>query len=252
MVKGKLEKNFSVSCFFPCFNDAGTIASMVELATLTLKKLTRDFEVIVIDDGSIDASREILKELATKNKYLKLVFHQKNQGYGGALISGFKKSSKDIIFYTDGDFQYDIRELSNLLEKLNNKVDIVQGYKVKRFDPWFRVVIGDIYNFGVKLLFAIKIRDVDCDFRLIRKSVFDKVELKHKSGVITVEMVKKMQDAGFKFAQVPVSHYNRVYGRSQFFNFSRVYRVGVEIIDLWQELVFLKWLKRISSKDDKY
>ena len=196
--------------------------------------------------------REILRELATKNKYLKLVFHQKNQGYGGALISGFKKSSKDIIFYTDGDFQYDIRELSNLFEKLNNKVDIVQGYKVKRFDPWFRVVIGDIYNIGVKLLFAIKIRDVDCDFRLIRKSVFDKVELKHKSGVITVEMVKKIQDAGFKFTEVAVSHYHRSYGRSQFFNFSRVYRVGVEIIDLWRELVLSKWLKKITSKVDKY
>ena len=250
MAKGKL--NLSISAFFPCYNDAGTIASIVELATLTLKKLTRDFEIIVVDDGSTDASRQILKELASKNRFLKLVFHNKNQGYGGALISGFKKSSKDIIFYTDGDFQYDIRELSNLFEKLNNKVDIVQGYKVKRFDPWFRVVIGDIYNIGVKLLFAIKIRDVDCDFRLIRKSVFDKVELKHKSGVVTVEIVKKLQDAGFNFTEVAVSHYHRSYGRSQFFNFSRVYRVGVEIIDLWRELVLSKWLKKITSKVDKY
>lgn len=250
MAKGKL--NLSISAFFPCYNDAGTIASIVELATLTLKKLTRDFEIIVVDDGSTDASRQILKELASKNRFLKLVFHNKNQGYGGALISGFKKSSSDLIFYTDGDFQYDVGELSRLVDKLNNKIDVVQGYKVKRFDPWYRVVIGDIYNFGVKLLFAIKIRDVDCDFRLIRKRVFDKVELRRKSGVITVEMVKKIQDAGFRFAQVPVSHYNRVYGRSQFFNFSRVYRVGVEIIGLWQELVFSKWLKKITSRTDKY
>src|SRR3989344_61895 len=250
--KMKTKKKVSVSAFFPCYNDAGTIASMVELATLTLKKVANDFEVIVIDDGSSDNSREILKELSQSNPYLKLVFHEKNKGYGGALRSGFKTASKDLIFYTDGDAQYDISELLNLLTKLSDNVDIVQGYKIKRSDPWYRIIIGDLYNFGVKLAFAIKIRDVDCDFRLIRRSVFDKVRLEHNSGVITVEMVKKFQDAGFKFAQVPVSHYFRSYGKSQFFNFSRVYRVGVEIIDLWQELVLLKWQKKITSKVDKY
>ncbi len=244
----KLKNNPSISVFFPCYNDAGTIASMVELATLTLKKNTSDFEIIVIDDESSDNSREILKELSQKNSYLKLVFHEKNKGYGGALRSGFKKASKDLIFYTDGDSQYDVAELPKLLAKLSDNVDIVQGYKIKRCDPWYRIIIGDLYNFGVKLAFAIKIRDVDCDFRLIRRSVFDKIKLEHNSGVITVEMVKKFQDAGFKFAQVPVSHYFRSYGSSQFFNFRRIAHVAIELSILWRELVLAKWLKIDISK----
>src|SRR3972149_7410452 len=111
----KIKKKFSISAFFPCYNDAGTIASMVELTTSTLKRITDDFEVIVIDDGSSDNSREILKELSLINPYLKLVFHEKNRGYGGALQSGFEKASKDLIFYTDGDAQYDVSELPKLL-----------------------------------------------------------------------------------------------------------------------------------------
>ena len=245
--KKGIRKAISVSAFFPCYNDAGTIASMVELATLTLKKLTNDFEVIVVDDGSEDASRKILTELALKNKYLKLVFHKENKGYGGALISGFKTASREFVFYTDGDFQYDVGELDKLLEKVNARVDIVQGYKIKRQDPWYRIIIGDIYNFAVKLLFAIKIRDVDCDFRLIRRSVFNNVKLTHNSGVVTVEMVKKIQDGGFKFIEVPVSHFNRSYGHSQFFNLQRIARVAWEIIDLWRELVFVKWQRTNSS-----
>lgn len=253
MAKRELEKkDIFISAFFPCYNDAGTIASMVELATLTLRSLTNKFEVVVVDDGSSDWSRPILLSLKKIHPHLKLVFHEKNQGYGGALISGFKNSSGDLIFYTDGDFQYDVTELKKLFAILNPRIDIVQGYKVKRNDPWYRILIGDIYNFGVKFLFDIKISDVDCDFRLIRKKVFEKVELNHKSGVITVEMVKKFQDAGFRFSEVPVSHFNRTYGRSQIFNFKRIARILIELVELWRELVFKKWQKRISLKTEKY
>lgn len=250
--KSKLIKKPFISAFFPCYNDAGTIASMVELSMITLKKITNRYEVIVVDDGSSDWSRTILKSLAKNNPSLKLIFHDKNQGYGGALISGFKNSSGELIFYTDGDFQYDVSELEKLYLKLDGRVDIVQGYKVKRNDPWYRIVIGDVYNFGVKFLFGIRIKDVDCDFRLIRKKVFEKVNLSHKSGVITVEMVKKIQDAGFKFSEVPVSHFHRTYGRSQIFNFKRITRILIELTVLWKELVFNKWQKKISLETRKY
>ena len=230
-------KRKSISIFFPCYNDAGTIASMVELATHTAKKLTRDFEIIVVDDGSTDASRQILKELSTKNRFLKVIMHRKNKGYGGALISGFRASQKEFVFYTDGDFQYDVGELENLYALLTPNVDMVQGYKVKRHDPWYRIVIGDIYNLLVHLMFDIKIRDVDCDFRLIRKAILDQITLTHESGVITVELVKKIQNTNCRIIEAPVSHFYRSYGRSQIFMFGRLIKVFRELLELWQELV---------------
>lgn len=235
-----MKKQYSISAFFPCYNDGGTIASMVALMDLTLRNLTNNYELLVIDDGSSDHSREILKELEGKYDRLKVILHEKNRGYGGALKTGFYSATKELIFYTDGDFQYDVSEVAKLIPEMKDNIDIVNGYKVSRSDPLHRRIIGRTYHWVMKLMFGFRIKDVDCDFRLIRKSVFDKIKLEHSSGIICVEMVKKIQDAGFKFAEVPVSHYFRVYGKSQFFNFRRVFRVGRDILKLWWRLVIKK------------
>lgn len=235
-----MKEQYSISAFFPCYNDGGTIASMVTLMDLTLRNLTNDYEILVIDDGSSDHSRKILKELERKYNRLKVILHEKNKGYGGALKTGFYSATKELIFYTDGDFQYDISEAAKLIPQMKDNIDIVNGYKVSRSDPLHRKIIGRIYHWIMKLMFGFKIKDVDCDFRLIRKSVFDKIKLEHNSGIICVEMVKKIQDAGFNFAEVPVHHYFRVYGKSQFFNFKRVFNVGKDILKLWWKLVIKK------------
>lgn len=227
----------SITVFFPCYNDGGTIASMVALATRTLERITDDYEIIVIDDGSTDHSRQILRDLANRFERLRLVFHQKNRGYGGALRSGFYNASKDLIFYTDGDAQYDVKELALLIPEMQEGVDLVNGYKIGRSDPWYRVVIGRMYHNVVKLAFGLKVRDVDCDFRLMRRSIFDRIGLENDSGVICVEFVKKVQDAGFVIREVPVHHYHRTYGHSQFFNFRRVGKVGLGLVRLWLKLV---------------
>ena len=238
----------SISAFFPAYNDAGTIPSMVIAADMTLRSITDDYEIIVVNDGSSDYTGEVLEELTRKYPRLKVVSHQQNRGYGGALRSGFSNATKDLIFYTDGDAQYDPREMVLLLDAMAPDVDVVNGYKVKRSDPLHRVVIGKLYHWTVKTAFGLVVRDVDCDFRLIRRNVFDKVRLERNSGVICVEMMKKIQDAGFKIAQVPVSHYHRAYGRSQFFNFRRVFRVGVDLIRLWRELVLNKAMSQRQAK----
>jgi hypothetical protein len=116
-------------------------------------------------------------------------------------------------------------------------VDLVNGYKISRSDPWHRIVIGRVYHHLVCTLFNLKLRDVDCDFRLLRKSIFERVALEKTSGVICLEMMKKIQDAGFRIAEVPVHHYHRAFGRSQFFNFRRVFHTGVDILRLWFVLV---------------
>jgi glycosyltransferase involved in cell wall biosynthesis len=227
----------SLSIFFPAYNDAGTIASLALLAHMTARTLTDDYEVIVVDDGSPDHTGQILDEMTRHFPWLRVVHHPENRGYGGALRTGFRTASKELVFYTDGDAQYDPREMVKLHAALLPGVDFVNGYKIGRHDPLHRKIIGKIYHWFVKTLFGLKLRDVDCDFRLMRREVFRKVELTRSSGVICVELMKKVQDHGFRVAQVPVHHYHRSYGKSQFFNFPRVARTLVDLSRLWWELV---------------
>jgi glycosyltransferase involved in cell wall biosynthesis len=230
----------SLSIFFPAYNDAGTIASLVLIAHMAARKITDDYEVIVVEDGSPDHTGELLDEMAVSFPWLKVVHHERNRGYGGALRTGFATASKQLVFYTDGDAQYDPRELEALYRAFGPEVDFVNGYKIGRSDPLHRIVIGRLYHWFVKLAFGLRLRDVDCDFRLMRKSVFDKVALTRNSGVICVELMKKVQDHGFRIAQVPVHHYHRSYGKSQFFNLSRVARTLLDLMRLWLELVVRK------------
>lgn len=228
-----------LSVFFPAYNDGGTIASLVIEARKTAERLTPDFEIIVVNDGSADTTAEIADELARTYPEVRVVHHERNRGYGGALRSGFAAARKDYVFYTDGDAQYDPTELAALWAKMTSEVDLVNGYKISRSDPIHRIIIGRIYHHTVKLLFGLKVRDVDCDFRLMRRAIFDRVRLEHNSGVICLEMMKKIQDAGFRIAEVPVHHYHRAFGRSQFFNFSRLARTAVDVARLWWQLVVL-------------
>ncbi|EKE21430.1 MAG: glycosyl transferase family protein, partial [uncultured bacterium] len=156
---------------------------------------------------------------------------------GGALRSGFAASSKDLIFYTDCDAQYDPRELAKLYQAMKPDVDMVNGYKIKRGDPWFRILAGRLYHYFVKLAFRLPIRDTDCDFRLVRRAVFKKVKLFENTGTICVELVKKVDHFGFKIAEVPVHHFWRTSGQSQFFNFKRLSATGINLVKLWWKMM---------------
>ena len=229
-----------LSVFFPAYNDGGTIASLVITALKTARRLTSDFEVIVVNDGSADATAEIVDELARTYPEVRVVHHERNRGYGGALQSGFAAATRELIFYTDGDAQYDPAELETLWQAFAgspDSIDMVNGYKISRSDPMHRIVIGRIYHHTVKVLFGLRVRDVDCDFRLMRRAIFDRIALEKTSGVICLEMMKKIQDAGFRIAEVPVHHYHRAYGRSQFFNFRRLAKTAVDVFRLWFVLV---------------
>ena len=235
MPTGRPGKGLSI--FFPAYNDSGTIASLVITALRTARELTPDHEVIVVNDGSADKTAEILDELARTYPQVRVVHHETNRGYGGALRSGFASATRDLIFYTDGDAQYDPAEMEVLWKRFDESVDLVNGYKISRSDPMHRIVIGRVYHHTVKILFGLTVRDVDCDFRMMRRSIFEKVHLEKNSGVICLEMMKKITDAGFRIAEVPVHHYHRAYGRSQFFNFRRLFRTAIDVFKLWFALV---------------
>ncbi|MDP3046553.1 MAG: glycosyltransferase family 2 protein [Chloroflexota bacterium] len=230
----------SLSLFFPCYNDAGTIGSLVTVADAVAREYTDDYEIIVVDDASNDNSRELLTELRARYPRLRLVFHETNRGYGGALCSGFSHATKDLVFYTDGDGQYDVFELRRLLPVMQEGVDVINGYKIERNDPLHRIIIGRVYVVLMRMMFLFKVRDVDCDFRLFRRGVLDGIRLQHRSGVICLEFVKKLERAGFRFVDFPVHHYHRVYGRSQFFNFKRLAVTAANIFKLWVELMVLQ------------
>jgi glycosyltransferase involved in cell wall biosynthesis len=225
--------------FFPAYNDSGTIASLVIGALHTARRLTPDFEVIIVNDGSADATAEIADELARTYPEVRVVHHPRNRGYGGALRSGFSAATRDLVFYTDGDAQYDPAEMTLLWDRFMaaEDVDLVNGYKISRSDPMHRIVIGRIYHHTVKRLFGLKVRDVDCDFRMMRRSIFERVTLEKNSGVICLEMMKKITDAGFRIVEVPVHHYHRAHGKSQFFNFGRLFKTAVDVAGLWVQLV---------------
>lgn len=242
-------KDIEISIFFPIFNDQESVRKIVNDAKEALSNITENYEIILVNDASKDNSGHIADQLAKEDNKIKVVHHQKNRGYGGALKSGFLNCTKSFIFYTDGDNQYDIKELKNLVDLMEDNIDIVNGYKISRGDPWYRKVIGKVYHHVVKIAFGLKVKDVDCDFRLMRRKIFDKVELESNSGVICVELMKKIHMHRFKIKETPVHHYPRPHGKSQFFNFGRIYNVGKGLLCLWYKLVFKeKWKKKPTKK----
>jgi len=225
----------SLSVFFPAYNDAATIAGLVEKTFRLLQPTGRDFEVIVIDDGSIDETPQILRQLQTRyGETFRTVRHPVNKGYGAALRSGFAAATKELVFYTDGDGQFDPGELPLLLARLEPHIGLVNGYKIARQDPWYRILLGTVYNAMVRRLFRISVRDVDCDFRLIRRDLLVQTRLRSDSGCICVELLQALQDLDCGMAEVPIHHYPRIAGQSQFFRLSSVANTVLQLASLYR------------------
>jgi glycosyltransferase involved in cell wall biosynthesis len=228
----------SISVFFPAYNDAPSIANLVEKAFDTLRERVPDFEVIVVNDGSFDTTADVLAGL--QNRYgdaFRTVTHSENRGYGAALRSGFAAARKDFVFYTDGDGQYDVGELPKLLDRMEADVGLVNGYKLERNDPLRRIVIGNVYNRFARLIFRIHLRDIDCDFRLIRRSLLEEIHLASTSGTICVELVRKLELSPYRVVEVGVHHYPRLHGRSQFFRFRSLMTTLYQLVQLYVRLV---------------
>lgn len=234
------QRKYSISAFFPVYNDWGTIPTMVLLAESVLEKYASEYEIILVDDGSNELTKQVLESLDPKIKNLKIITHQQNKGYGGAIKSGIYGARYELIFYTDGDAQYNPLELESLIQAMSDEADIVNGYKIERNDPLYRKIIGRLYYYVTRMLFSFKIKDVDCDFRLMRRSLFENLELRYNSGIVCVEMISKLTMRGARFAEVPVNHYYRVSGKSQFFNFKRIFNTGIHLLKLWYRIKIRK------------
>ncbi len=227
--------NVSVSVFFPCYNEQDNITGVVEKALAVLEKLNADFEVIIVDDGSSDGTGKIADELAGQKDRVKAVHHVTNVGYGAALQTGFKAATKELVFYTDGDGQFDINEMPPLLG-LMEQYDIVSCYRLNRRDSLVRKMNGWCWTKLVCLLFGMKICDIDCAFKLYKREIFDNIKLVSTGAVIDAEVLARAVRKGYCVVQQGVHHYPRTAGAQTGANLRVILRAFKELFRLWRQI----------------
>ena len=225
----------SISVFFPCYNEQENVGWTVEKALEALEKLNADFEVIIVDDGSSDGTGQIADEIAGRDSRVKVVHHEGNLGYGAALQSGFKAATKELVFYTDGDGQFDINEMPPLLA-LMEQYDIVSCYRLNRRDSIIRKINGWCWTRLACLMFGLKVRDIDCAFKLYKKEIFDKIELSSTSALIDAEILARAARKGYRITQKGVRHYPRTAGEQSGASLRVILRAFKELFKLQRRI----------------
>jgi glycosyltransferase involved in cell wall biosynthesis len=221
----------SVSVFFPCYNEQENVGRTVEKALGVLETLDADFEVIIVDDGSSDGTGQIADDFARRDARVRVVHHPHNRGYGAALQSGFKAATKELVFYTDGDGQFDVKEMPPLLE-LMDRYDIVSCYRLNRRDPLVRKINGWAWTKLVCLLFGLKVRDIDCAFKLYKRAIFDRIEMSSTGALIDAEILARAVRKGYRITQRGVHHYPRTAGAQTGANLRVIFRAFKELFKL--------------------
>lgn len=229
----------SLSIVLPAYNEESNVESAVRRATEVAERLCADHEVIVVDDGSVDATAEIVRRLAADDSRIRLVQHPANRGYGGALRSGFLTAKLDLVFLTDADNQFDLDELGVFLP-LIERFDVVAGYRMARRDPFMRRLNGTAWNVLVRALFAVPVRDVDCAFKLFRREVFDSLELDSVGAMVSTELMVKIARSGYRVVEVGVRHYPRTAGTPHGANLRVIARAFVELARMRRPLAALE------------
>ena len=225
----------SISVFFPCYNEQENVARTVEKALDVLDKLNADFEIIIIDDGSTDETGRKADEIAKRDGRVKVVHHKHNLGYGAALQSGFKTATKELVFYTDGDGQFDINEMPSLLS-LMEQYDIVSCYRLNRRDPIIRKINGWCWTRLICLMFGLKIRDIDCAFKLYKREIFDKIEMSSTGALIDAEILARAVRKGYRITQKGVHHYPRTAGQQTGASIRVILRAFKELFKLQRRI----------------
>jgi len=229
------DKPVSISVFFPCYNEQDNIERTAHQAIDVLQKLDADFEVIIVDDGSSDATAKIADEIAGQNSRVKVVHHPTNLGYGAALRSGFKAAAKELVFYTDGDGQFDINELPPLLP-LIKQYDIVSCYRLNRQDNIIRRLNGWAWTKLVCFLFNMKVRDIDCAFKLYKREIFDNIQMSSSGALIDAEILAHAVRKGYIITQRPVHHYPRTAGVQTGAKLRVIFRAFKELSKLYRQI----------------
>ena len=225
----------SLTIFFPCYNEEDNVQRATEAAIKAAQLVTDDYEVIIVNDGSRDKTGEIADRLAAEDWRVRAIHHPKNRGYGGALQSGYRGATKDAVFYTDGDLQFDLNEITKLWPLLDD-YDVVTGYRIKRMDPFIRKLNSFGWTTLTKLLFRLPVRDVNCAFKLFRRQVIADMPLESEGALIDAEVFARAKKAGYRITEVGVHHYPRQYGSQTGANPFVILRAFWELFKLWWKL----------------
>ena len=204
-----------LSYFFPAHNEEANLEGLVAEALDTLPSLADTFEIIAVDDGSRDRTAEIADRLAAANPdVVRVVHHPVNRGYGGALRSGFEASRYELLAFTDGDRQFRVADLGRLTARLQapDRPDVVVGYRIRRADPLIRIVYARTYKLANRVLFGLRVRDVDCAAKLFRREALDGVRVASGGAFFSAELLIKVRNQGRSVVEVGVPHYPRTAG----------------------------------------
>jgi glycosyltransferase involved in cell wall biosynthesis len=232
---GGMEMTLSV--VLPAYNEEPNIEGAVARCLTVLPQLTGDFEVIVVDDGSSDGTADIAQRLVDQHHpRVRLLRHTRNLGYGAAIVNGFREARSDLLFYTDSDNQFDVGELEWFLP-LTEEYDVVVGFRVYRYDSVLRSVMSWCYNRLVNVLFRVRVRDVDCAFKLFRSEVIRKIEVESDDFFIDTELVARTRKWNFRIIEKGVRHYPRAAGETTV-RPSDVPQTLRTIARMWQRIYF--------------
>jgi glycosyltransferase involved in cell wall biosynthesis len=192
----------------PAYNEEANIAPQVLDVLAALRPLSNDFEVIVVNDGSRDRTAQIVQDLQAQYTQVRLIEHPANQGYGAALFSGFMGATKELVFLTDSDRQFDLSDLPRLMPLLAT-ADLIAGYRNPRRDPFMRVLNGKGWSALVTLLFGYTARDIDCAFKLFRREILEHIKLESRGATFSAEFLVRAKRAGYRIAEIGVGHHPR-------------------------------------------
>ena len=219
----------------PAFNEEANVVEAVERATEVATDLCADHEIIVVDDGSTDATAANVGELAQDDPRIRLVTHPINLGYGEALRSGFRAAAMDLVFFTDADNQFDLKELKALLP-WTDRVDVVAGYRLNRQDRRGRRIAGLLWNYLVRVLFYVPVRDIDCAFKVFRREILDEIDIRSMGAMVNTELMVKLGRAGASVVEVGVTHYPRTSGKARGASPRVVLRAMIELLQMRRRL----------------
>lgn len=231
------QKIQGLTVFFPCYNEEANVREVTERALRTCERVADDYEVIIVNDGSRDRTKEIADQLADEHPgIVRAVHNNPNRGYGGALQRGFREASKQWIFYTDGDGQFDFDEIDKLIALLDRH-DIASGFRMNRQDPFLRKLNAACWGSLMRILFRMKVRDIDCAFKIYPRSFIQAIELVSEGALIDTEMLARATVAGYSIGQVGVHHYPRTAGEQTGANLRVILRAFKELFKLRSKIL---------------